>query len=71
MTDKPANETIFRLGMVFREAGPCGNLESVRLEGEMEGQDIYMDLSEGDLAIRFEQPRSKRISGRAKENLFP
>ncbi len=64
---KPENETIFRLGMVFREKGPCNNFggttsnpcKEAKADG---GENIYVNMTEGDLAIRFDEPNARGLA---------
>jgi hypothetical protein len=53
----PQNVPIFRIGMVFREAGPCGgSSQSPCREGKSErGQDIFINLSQG-FQVNFTSP---------------
>ncbi|HAA13974.1 MAG TPA: hypothetical protein DCE41_20715 [Cytophagales bacterium] len=51
----PEGTTIYRLGMVFREAGPC----STCAEGKSDSNsDIFVNLWDGNLDIRVSQPTS-------------
>lgn len=53
----PENVPIYRIGMVFREAGPCGGSgERPCREGKNErGQDIFVNLSQG-FQVTFSSP---------------
>ncbi len=50
---------IYRLGMVFRESGPCGGFGGVAADckkGAASGQDIFIDVSQGGFDISFSEP---------------
>lgn len=56
-----ANATVYRLGMVFREAGPCGNFGGVSTDckkgaGTVGNGDIYVDLYQGGYALSVTSP---------------
>ncbi len=56
----PAGTPIFRLGIVFRENGPCGGFGGAATackEGKnAQGSDIFIDVNQGGLAIAFTNP---------------
>ncbi|NJO02794.1 MAG: hypothetical protein HC880_14930 [Bacteroidia bacterium] len=56
----PAGSTIYRIGMVFREAGPCGgfggNNTGCKEGKNPNNQDIFVDISQGGLQVSFSQP---------------
>lgn len=57
----PANASVYRLGMVFREAGPCGNFGGVSADckkgaGTSGNGDIYVDLYQGGYALSVSSP---------------
>lgn len=53
----PANVQIFRIGMVFREGGPCGTsgLPNCREGKNDQNQDIFVNLSQG-FQVSFSSP---------------
>lgn len=56
----PANATLFRVGMVFRENGPCGGFGGNNTgckEGKSPaGQDIFLDVNQGGFALAVSSP---------------
>ncbi len=56
----PSSTPIFRVGMVFRENGPCGGFSGVATackEGKSTtGQDIFIDVNQGALDIAITSP---------------
>ncbi|MCU0445980.1 MAG: alpha-amylase family glycosyl hydrolase [Microscillaceae bacterium] len=56
----PANATLFRVGMVFRENGPCGgfggNSTNCREGKTAAGQDIFLNVNQGTLDVTFSAP---------------
>ncbi|MDX2301681.1 MAG: alpha-amylase family glycosyl hydrolase [Microscillaceae bacterium] len=55
-----ANTPIYRLGLVFRESGPCGGFggnSNACKEGKTSAnQDIFVDLFQGGLQLTFTEP---------------
>jgi len=66
----PAGVPMFRIGMVFREAGPCGGSgQNPCREGKNErGQDIFVNLSQGFQAT-FTSPPAKQWLMKVGESL--
>jgi 1,4-alpha-glucan branching enzyme len=56
----PANATLFRVGMVFRENGPCGgfggNSTGCKEGKTPAGQDIFLNVNQGTLDVAFTAP---------------
>jgi 1,4-alpha-glucan branching enzyme len=57
----PSNVSAFRLGMVFREAGPCGGFNGVNADckkggASPNGADIFINVSQGGFDAVFTQP---------------
>lgn len=63
----PDDVDIYRLGMVFREGGPCSTCK----EGKSDSNsDIFVDLSSGDLSIRLTSPRPNTFYNMDEEITF-
>lgn len=57
----PTGTTVFRLGMVFREAGPCGGFGGVSSDCKKGGTaanagDVFVNVSQGGFDATFTQP---------------
>lgn len=57
----PAGTTIYRLGMVFREAGPCGGFGGVSTDCRKGGTapnagDIFVDVFQGGFDVEITEP---------------
>lgn len=56
----PVSATVYRLGMVFREAGPCGGFSGVgavcKKGAATGGGDIYVDLTQGGFELSLISP---------------
>lgn len=64
-TPLPANATVYRLGMVFREAGPCGGFGGVSTDckkgaGTEGNGDIYVNLYLGGYELAVTSPSSSQ-----------
>lgn len=61
----PANATVYRIGMVFREAGPCGGFNGASgncKEGkETGGENIYVNLHQGGFELRLITPTQSSL----------
>jgi 1,4-alpha-glucan branching enzyme len=61
----PANTPLYRVGMVLRENGPCGNFggnSTACKEGKSTTeQDIFLDVNQGGLAIAVTSPTSNNF----------
>lgn len=61
----PSTTPIFRVGMVFRENGPCGNFGGVPTackEGKSTtGQDIFLNVNQGTLDIAVTSPTNNNF----------
>ena len=66
-----ANERVYRLGMVFREAGPCGGFNGVSSpcgEGKTSSNgDFFIDIYETGLSINFSNPSTNNTFADAGE----
>lgn len=61
----PVNATVYRLGMVFREAGPCGGFGGATADckkgaGTVGNGDIYVDLYLGGYDLAVTSPSSSQ-----------
>ena len=70
----PAGVSVFRLGMVFREGGPCGGFGGVSTDCKKGGTssnagDIFIDVSQGGFDAIFTQPTQFPIFKNAGESI--
>jgi 1,4-alpha-glucan branching enzyme len=66
----PAGIPIYRIGMVFREGGPCGSagLAPCKEGKNAQGQDIFVNLSQG-FQVSFTQPEASEVLIQTNQNL--
>lgn len=62
----PTEARVYRIGMVFREGGPCGGVSGVTTacqEGKSAGNgDIYVEIYEaGEFTVSFDQPSASPL----------
>jgi 1,4-alpha-glucan branching enzyme len=69
----PNNATLFRVGMVFRENGPCGgfggNSTACREGKTAAGQDIFLNVNQGTLDIAFTAPTNSGFFVNVGDNI--
>ncbi len=69
----PASTPVYRIGMVFREAGPCGGYNGATnncKEGKTDSNgDFFFDISQGGLDITFTSPSKNPLFVNAGEEV--